>query len=245
MLAIRPFQQRRGRMTDAGKGIANIRDAAYRQLIAVAAEGDAASAADICAECGVVLPQSRGRGHVTYGGVGGQIPFLDDAFQVARDQRGTVWPPGQVVNVRCMACEGRDLRAIGSIPQFDQVIYPDAFDNTNQIGTPTVIANIVFEVSALTNTNYFGVPTLHHIIHPDALLNTNQFGVPQFDEDGIMQKCDFCLDRLEQGQKPVCELTCTAHALHTGTMEELSKMAAEKAVQKPTGATQPSVLLSI
>ncbi len=70
------------------------------------------------------------------------------------------------------------------------------------------------------------------------------FGVPQFDKDGIMQKCDFCLDRLEQGQKPVCELTCDANALHTGTIEELSKLVAEKAVKKLAGATKPSIIFS-
>jgi anaerobic dimethyl sulfoxide reductase subunit B (iron-sulfur subunit) len=70
------------------------------------------------------------------------------------------------------------------------------------------------------------------------------FGVPQFDEDGIMQKCDFCLDRLEQGQKPVCELTCTAEALHTGTMEELSELAARKTAQKLAGLSQPSFIQS-
>jgi anaerobic dimethyl sulfoxide reductase subunit B (iron-sulfur subunit) len=70
------------------------------------------------------------------------------------------------------------------------------------------------------------------------------FGIPQFDEDGIMQKCDFCLDRLEQGQKPVCELTCTAEALHTGTMEELSELAARKTAQKLAGLSQPSFIQS-
>ena len=62
------------------------------------------------------------------------------------------------------------------------------------------------------------------------------FGVPQFGEDGIMQKCDFCMDRLTRGEKPVCELTCTTGALHTGTMEELSELMAQKTTQKLAGA---------
>lgn len=57
------------------------------------------------------------------------------------------------------------------------------------------------------------------------------FDIPQFGDDGLMQKCDFCLERLEKGQKPVCELTCTANALHTGTIEELSELAAQKTSQ--------------
>lgn len=70
------------------------------------------------------------------------------------------------------------------------------------------------------------------------------FGVPQFGEEGTMQKCNLCLERLEQGQEPACTATCPANALHAGTMEELSKLAAGKASRKLAGATEPSVLIS-
>ncbi len=70
------------------------------------------------------------------------------------------------------------------------------------------------------------------------------FGIPQYGDDGTMQKCDFCLDRLEQGKEPACVATCPTKALHAGTMEELSKLAAEKAATKLAGATQPSILIS-
>jgi anaerobic dimethyl sulfoxide reductase subunit B (iron-sulfur subunit) len=75
-------------------------------------------------------------------------------------------------------------------------------------------------------------------------LSACPFGVPRFGDDGIMQKCDFCLNRLEQGEKPVCELTCTAGALHTGTMEELYELASQKNGQKLTGTGQPSMFFS-
>jgi Fe-S-cluster-containing dehydrogenase component len=58
------------------------------------------------------------------------------------------------------------------------------------------------------------------------------FGVPQYREDGTMQKCDMCLDRLEQGQEPICAETCPTKALHWGTLEELSQMATMKAANK-------------
>jgi anaerobic dimethyl sulfoxide reductase subunit B len=58
-------------------------------------------------------------------------------------------------------------------------------------------------------------------------------GVPQYGQDGTMQKCDMCLDRLEKGQKPFCVETCPTGALHWGTLEELSQIAARKAAQKP------------
>ncbi len=39
------------------------------------------------------------------------------------------------------------------------------------------------------------------------------YGVPQFDEKGLMHKCDMCLDRLENGQSPICAATCPTGAL--------------------------------
>jgi len=46
------------------------------------------------------------------------------------------------------------------------------------------------------------------------------YGVPQFGEDGRMQKCDLCLDRLEKGQRPFCVETCPTQALRWGREDE-------------------------
>jgi anaerobic dimethyl sulfoxide reductase subunit B (iron-sulfur subunit) len=70
------------------------------------------------------------------------------------------------------------------------------------------------------------------------------FGVPQYGEDGTMQKCNLCIDRLEKGQEPKCVSTCPAGALHYGTMEELGKMAQEKAITKLAASTQPSIVIT-
>jgi DMSO reductase iron-sulfur subunit len=70
------------------------------------------------------------------------------------------------------------------------------------------------------------------------------FGVPQFGEDGTMQKCDYCLDRLEAGKAPACAANCPTKALHSGTMEELSKLAAERSGTRLAASTQPSILIS-
>jgi anaerobic dimethyl sulfoxide reductase subunit B len=63
-------------------------------------------------------------------------------------------------------------------------------------------------------------------------LDTCPFGVPQFAEDGTMVKCEMCLDRLEQGQGPICVETCPTRALRWGTIEELSSLAGNKAANK-------------
>ena len=70
------------------------------------------------------------------------------------------------------------------------------------------------------------------------------FGVPQYGDDGTMQKCNLCLERLEQGKQPACVATCPSRALNAGTMEELGRLAMEKTATKLAGATQPSVLIS-
>jgi anaerobic dimethyl sulfoxide reductase subunit B (iron-sulfur subunit) len=70
------------------------------------------------------------------------------------------------------------------------------------------------------------------------------FGVPQYGDDGTMQKCNLCIDRLAKGQEPKCVSTCPANALHFGTMEELAQMAQEKVATKLVASTQPSMVIS-
>lgn len=62
------------------------------------------------------------------------------------------------------------------------------------------------------------------------------FGIPQFGEDGIMQKCDMCLERIENGQIPVCVATCPTGALHWGTVQEISEIALKKSARKTAAA---------
>jgi anaerobic dimethyl sulfoxide reductase subunit B len=51
------------------------------------------------------------------------------------------------------------------------------------------------------------------------------YGAPQFGEgeDDRMQKCDLCIERWEEGKKPVCVEACPLRALDAGPMEELKK----------------------
>jgi anaerobic dimethyl sulfoxide reductase subunit B len=50
------------------------------------------------------------------------------------------------------------------------------------------------------------------------------YGAPQFegDEPGRkMSKCNMCIDRLEQGGKPICVVSCSMRALEFGPIEKL------------------------
>jgi len=75
----------------------------------------------------------------------------------------------------------------------------------------------------------------------DACAEACPFGAPQFGQDGLMQKCNLCVDRLAQGKQPACVGTCPGEALHYGTLEELSRLAS---TQQLAGSMRPSMLVS-
>jgi len=54
-------------------------------------------------------------------------------------------------------------------------------------------------------------------------LGSCPWGAPQFgvESDAKMQKCDFCSDKLERGEKPICIAACPMYALDAGTLDEL------------------------
>ena len=63
------------------------------------------------------------------------------------------------------------------------------------------------------------------------------YSAPQFggEEKAKMQKCNFCIDRHEEGKQPVCVESCYARALDSGTLEELKAKYGEN--QKASGFT--------
>jgi anaerobic dimethyl sulfoxide reductase subunit B len=73
-------------------------------------------------------------------------------------------------------------------------------------------------------------------------------GSPQFgpENDAKLQKCDFCLERWQEGKKPVCVMACPVEALDAGNLEELKQKYAG-AKEEATGfigpaKTKPSVV---
>lgn len=48
-----------------------------------------------------------------------------------------------------------------------------------------------------------------------------EFGAPQFDRDGLMQKCDMCIDRLRAGKQPACVENCCGGAIKFGPVDEI------------------------
>lgn len=70
------------------------------------------------------------------------------------------------------------------------------------------------------------------LVDPDKCQGTRKcwiacpYGAPQYesDEPGTkMLKCDMCIDRLEEGLKPICVLSCSMRALEFGPLDEIVK----------------------
>ncbi|MFC1950447.1 FAD-dependent oxidoreductase [Chloroflexota bacterium] len=72
--------------------------------------------------------------------------------------------------------------------------------------------------------------------------DTPQFGV---EKGAKMQKCNFCIDRLEENKKPICVDACIMRALDAGPIEELKTKYGD--IQETVGfayssATKPSII---
>jgi Fe-S-cluster-containing dehydrogenase component len=55
------------------------------------------------------------------------------------------------------------------------------------------------------------------------------WGAPQWNpETGKVVKCDYCMDRVDQGLKPACVTKCLTHCLQFGTVEEMDRKRRER-----------------
>jgi len=55
------------------------------------------------------------------------------------------------------------------------------------------------------------------------------WGAPQWNpETGKVVKCDYCMDRVDQGLEPACVTTCTTHCLKFGKVEDMTQIRRER-----------------
>jgi len=55
------------------------------------------------------------------------------------------------------------------------------------------------------------------------------WGAPQWNpEIGKVVKCDYCMERIDQGLKPACVTVCTTHCLEFGPAESTSQIRRER-----------------
>ncbi|MBI5601760.1 MAG: 4Fe-4S dicluster domain-containing protein [Deltaproteobacteria bacterium] len=109
--------------------------------------------------------------------------------------------------------------------------YPDLFVaflpvTCNHCLHPACVA--VCPVEAISKRPEDGIVTVDR----EACLGKDQCGLclqacpydaPQFGEeaDARMQKCDWCLDRLTEGKKPICVISCPMQVIDIGPLDEL------------------------
>jgi len=74
------------------------------------------------------------------------------------------------------------------------------------------------------------------------------YGGPQFDEtEGVMRKCDFCVDLLAAGQNPACVDACVMRAIDFGDRDELlAKYGNVNAIEPwpDPDVTEPSIVIT-
>lgn len=83
-------------------------------------------------------------------------------------------------------------------------------------------------VAAITKRSNDGIVTVDRDKcqghdHCDLCLQACPYEAPQFgaEPNAKMQKCDLCLDRLEEGKQPICVAGCPMRSLDAGPMPEM------------------------
>ena len=64
-------------------------------------------------------------------------------------------------------------------------------------------------------------------LNADEIIESCPYNIPRKGPDGILAKCDMCIDRVQNGLLPACVKTCPTGAMNFGEREEMLSLAQE------------------
>ncbi len=68
-----------------------------------------------------------------------------------------------------------------------------------------------------------------HCVGCKACISACPWGAPQWNRElGKVVKCDYCMERIDNGLKPACVTVCTTHCLDFNTAEETGNVRRER-----------------
>ena len=83
----------------------------------------------------------------------------------------------------------------------------------------------------LNNENIISIATTHQSALKEFAHKTDfvKNAAMQFDDDNdVAEKCDLCIDRLEQGKAPACSAVCATQCIFWGDTKQLSERLADR-----------------
>jgi len=65
-------------------------------------------------------------------------------------------------------------------------------------------------------------------LHADEIIESCPYDIPREGPDGILAKCDMCLDRVQNGLSPACVKTCPTGSMNFGERGDMLKLAEQR-----------------
>jgi formate dehydrogenase iron-sulfur subunit len=80
------------------------------------------------------------------------------------------------------------------------------------------------------------------ILDPEEIIFSCPYNIPREGPNGVLAKCDMCLDRVQNGLEPACVKTCPTGAMNFGARDDMLKLANERLAQLKEKFPQASLL---
>lgn len=66
------------------------------------------------------------------------------------------------------------------------------------------------------------------VLDADAVIQSCPYDIPRKGPDGVLAKCDMCIDRVRNGLEPACVKVCPTNAMNFGEREAMQELAEQR-----------------